>query len=227
MSLEKLTIYYSKRNKLDSFPVVFNPTQLVFSKDVTWRSNSSKDAKSAQGTMRFSRVNPETLSIKLYFDVYEEAARYQAAPWLYIPFGLKCPNVLAETQKISKLARVDIELHRPPVCDLRWGKQTLFMGVVTHVAQTITLFMSDGTPVRAEVDCTFQEYFRDSDKLRDELHSPDVDKTHVVQAGDTLNRIAHELYDNQALWRVIAEANGIDDPRRLTPGQVLRIPKLT
>ena len=107
------------------------------------------------------------------------------------------------------------------------GKTTLFIGVLASVNQHITLFMDDGTPVRATMDCTFREFDSDSDTVRDELNSPDVDKRYVVRPGDTLTRIAAELYSDQSLWRVIADANGIDNPRRLTPGQVLLIPKLT
>jgi len=47
-----------------------------------------------------------------------------------------------------------------------------------------------------------------------------------VRRGDTLNSIAARHYNDPCLWRPIATANGIHNPRRLTPGQVLRIPKL-
>jgi len=66
----------------------------------------------------------------------------------------------------------------------------------------------------------------DSDRTRYELNSPDVDKTYVVRPGDTLDMIAAELYEDRRQWRAIAEANRIDNPRRLTAGQILHIPKL-
>ena len=56
--------------------------------------------------------------------------------------------------------------------------------------------------------------------------SPDLAKTRVVRRGDTLSAIAAQEYDDPAMWRPIARANGIVDPRRLTPGQVLSIPVL-
>ena len=59
-----------------------------------------------------------------------------------------------------------------------------------------------------------------------ETPSPDVAKTRVVRRGDTLSAIAAEEYGDPAVWRPIARANGIVDPRRLPPGQVLTIPVL-
>ena len=40
----------------------------------------------------------------------------------------------------------------------------------------------------------------------------------------TLGLIAHREYGDTALWRLIAEANRLDDVRRLVPGTVLVIP---
>jgi nucleoid-associated protein YgaU len=50
--------------------------------------------------------------------------------------------------------------------------------------------------------------------------------TRTVRRGDSLTSIAAEVYRNPALWRVVAEANRIDDPLRLAAGTKLSIPKL-
>ena len=59
-----------------------------------------------------------------------------------------------------------------------------------------------------------------------ELHSADVTKTRQVRRGDTLQSIAAEEYNDPRLWRAIATANSIVNPRQLLPGTVLSIPKL-
>ena len=46
----------------------------------------------------------------------------------------------------------------------------------------------------------------------------------VVQLGDTIDQIATEEMGEPSDWRRLAEANNLDDPRRLRPGQVLLIP---
>jgi nucleoid-associated protein YgaU len=47
-----------------------------------------------------------------------------------------------------------------------------------------------------------------------------------VRRNDTLHSIAAEEYRDPALWRHIAKANGIVNPRDLKPGTVLTIPRL-
>lgn len=54
----------------------------------------------------------------------------------------------------------------------------------------------------------------------------DGERTVVVEEGDTLWDIAEEEYGDPTKWRVIAEANDIEDPRSLEPGTVLVIPEL-
>jgi nucleoid-associated protein YgaU len=53
-----------------------------------------------------------------------------------------------------------------------------------------------------------------------------VAKTRQVRRNDTLHCIAAEEYRDPALWRHIARANGIINPRHLEPGVVLTIPRL-
>lgn len=52
--------------------------------------------------------------------------------------------------------------------------------------------------------------------------------THTVQSGDTLWKIAQEHYGNGAKYTAIFEANRdvLDDPDRIFPGQVLKLPPL-
>jgi nucleoid-associated protein YgaU len=63
-----------------------------------------------------------------------------------------------------------------------------------------------------------------------ERHSvslPDTDaslREHVVVAGQTLSWLAHSYYGDWRLWRLIADRNGVRDPRRLAPGTRLLIP---
>ncbi len=52
-------------------------------------------------------------------------------------------------------------------------------------------------------------------------------KTHTVERGETLSAIAADEYRDPTLWRAIADANRIDNPRQLVAGQVLIIPALS
>lgn len=54
--------------------------------------------------------------------------------------------------------------------------------------------------------------------------TPHPHKTHVVQEGETLDRLAAKYYSDSTKWRIIAAANGIDDPLRVETGTELVIP---
>ena len=91
------------------------------------------------------------------------------------------------------------------------------------------LFDVEGLPLRAELKIAMKEY-RPIDEQFDETGksqtSPDVEKRYVVRAGETISSIAGSVLRDPALWRTIAVANAIGDPRRVAPGTVLTIPRL-
>jgi nucleoid-associated protein YgaU len=51
-------------------------------------------------------------------------------------------------------------------------------------------------------------------------------QTYVVKKGDTLSKIADEVYGDKMLYPKIFEANRdiLKDPNKIQPGQKLRIP---
>ncbi len=103
-----------------------------------------------------------------------------------------------------------------------------FRCIIESIKQKFTLFSPEGIPLRATLTVSLREYKRLRDQLL-ELHLSSPDRTHVhpLQQGEVLASVANRYYDRPAEWRPIAEHNGIDDPRRLTPGVFLTIPPLT
>ena len=109
---------------------------------------------------------------------------------------------------------------------LWWGRFDVFQGVLTDLSQTFTMFLENGMPVRATLSCTFLEVVPQAQVRVAELHSADVPRTRRVARGDTLASIAAQEYGDPALWREIARANGVVNPLRLRPGDVLVVPRL-
>ncbi len=209
MALEKLIIEVEGGERIK---VLFNPNQIRIQKNSKWRLAASvqRDVPASQ----FTYGEPASLTMDLFFDTYEEKK-----------------DVREHTRKIFHLTTVEEhgDLHRPPLCKLEWGRQNFddFDWVLQSLNQSFTLFLDDGTPVRATLGCTFRQWR--SDELEARLlnrQSVNVAKTRVVKRGDTLAGIAYEEYNSAALWRPIAEANRIDNPRALIPGQRLDIPAL-
>jgi hypothetical protein len=247
-ALEKLTISYEvkagpfKQGSYKSLQALFNPSQLRYDNRAEWRATGTIAQSVAGGfqRMEFQATPPATLAVDLFFDTYEGPPKTGAGSMLDSmnaalvpdnPFSAGTPSfvdVKQYTEEVVQLAHVQSELHRPPVCRLQWGQTVLFQGVLTQLQQDFTFFMPDGTPVRATLHCTFTAYRTFDQAVTEvELHSADVAKRRVVSRGDTLDSIAYDEYGDGTRWRAIATGNAIDNPRALTPGQVLVIPKLT
>ena len=54
----------------------------------------------------------------------------------------------------------------------------------------------------------------------------DYTRRYRLAQGETLSQVAATYYRDPTLWRPIAIANGIDDPRRLDVAVELTVPKL-
>lgn len=237
-SLEKLTIRY-RYGKVKKGKVValFNPSEINISRSVSYEQKqvaSRLEAGYAAAVQKLRAIEPATLTVDLFFDTYE--SRSESGSWMRAAAAMVTPlnpfqtgdstPVTDRTAEVEALALADRELHKPPVCSLSWGRFDIFEGVLSRLDQKFTMFLSDGTPVRATLSCTFVEYRTESHMRASELHSADVANTRMVGRHDTLQSIAAEQYGDPGLWRPIAKANGIVNPRGLLPGTVLMIPKL-
>lgn len=130
------------------------------------------------------------------------------------------------TGKLRGLMNIHSEIHAPPIVRLTWDGE-VFKGVVESLNITYVLFTPEGVPVRAKINLVLKEYRTVEDQVAERPRSsPDVEKTHVVRRGDTLASIAFLAYNDPFQWREVARNNGIEDPRRLEPGQVLILPRL-
>ena len=102
-----------------------------------------------------------------------------------------------------------------------------FRGVVESLTQKFTLFLDDGTPVRATVDVGFKEGQSVQKQLKRNPRarsSPLQPRTRIVRDGDTLWSIAAAVYGDPAKWRALARANALVNPRILAPGTELLVP---
>ncbi|MEE4218648.1 MAG: LysM peptidoglycan-binding domain-containing protein [Xanthomonadales bacterium] len=199
----------------NAISALFNPNKLTFSKAVGWQAQNA--AQRDVPELQFTNAEPRTLSVDLFFDTYNSG-------------DVQKKDVRDDTSKLLHLCTVEThgDKHRPPVCRLSWGSVgVFFQGVLERLEQQFTLFMEDGTPVRAMSGCTFKEWRTNYEDLnRQATESSDVAKMRTLKRGETLSSIAAEEYRDPGLWRAIADENGIDDPLCLLPGTVLMIPRL-
>ena len=233
MALDKLTIL--RENQFGTFPipkdltspdpitVLFNPERYSVNKGVQIAEIGIPGLDSP--VLQFVRGQNEKITLELFFDTTD--------------FGMveHCKDVRRETGKIYSLLKIDPDTHAPPRCKLRWGAggQLVSFGssldprcVVESISEEFNLFSPSGVPLRAKLNVTFREYKTIQEQI-DEKPTQSADRTKIrtVQQGETLSFIAWKEYQDANQWRLIAEANDLTNPRLLTPGDSLIIPRAT
>lgn len=196
-------------------PCMFNPKEYSFSKSNQWAPGRGKGQNMPQ--LEFGSGQPATLQMQLFFDTYaageDVRKKYTDAIWklMMVDPKLKDPK----THK-----------SRPPKVCFQWGSAWTFDAVITSISQKFTLFLHDGTPVRATLDVTFQQIQDESLLPKQNPTSGGVggERVWIVNEGDTLAWIAYKEYGDSTQWRRIADANRLTQVRRLAPGTVLEIP---
>ena len=216
MAVEKLKI--AVEDNSHKFPnskaitVLYNPNRITIQKS-GWQVSGSSSTPTPNKT-------PASLTVELFCDTSA-------------PDEHGATDVRKHTQKIYNLTNARGALHRPPICRLVWGGErnlkafngsVLFQGLLQQVTKTFTHFTAQGMPVRATLNCTFLEW-EDPEQQKKKLNPID-DPIRIVKQGETLSSIATEEYGDPALWRVIANVNRLNNPRKLTPGFQLTVPPL-
>lgn len=216
MPLEKATLTNTVTQQ--DVEVLFNPEEYTVSRDNNFAQMAIPGLRAP--LLQFVHGNMQTLQMELLVDTYEahssSSSRVNEAG----------QDVRLLTSKITGLMCINPETHAPPVVLFTWGSLS-FTCVLAKVSERFILFRSDGTPVRARLQVTFNEYTNgDLEAKEVKRQTADFTKVRVVAQGETLSAIAASVYGNAALWRPIALANAVDNPRRLALGTKLRIPPL-
>ncbi len=194
----------------DALTVCFNPTEYTLEKSNAYAEAAIPGLDSP--ILQYTHGNTRTLSMELLIDTitYDDGADIRDK---YI-------------SKFEELLAVDGDLHAPPPCKVVWGTME-FVGVLESLGKKFVLFKDDGTPVRARVTTKWKEHVPVDMQLRSAPRSsPDKRKVHTVHQGDALWLLAARAYGDPRHWKLLAEANDIDHPLRLTPGRELVIPRL-
>lgn len=227
--------------------VMFNPEEYTVNADINYAQQTVPGLSAP--VIQFVSGNMQTLEMELLIDTYEAHGGETVAASGEVNGGdpaaaagggssssgesacIRSVNAAGEdvrihTRKITDLMNIDPTTHAPPVLLFTWGSLS-FDCVLARASQRFIMFRSDGIPVRARLQVTFNE-IRNLELEAKEIkrETADFSKFHVVKQGETLSAIAWQAYRNPALWRPIALRNAIHDPRVLEAGQRLVLPRL-
>jgi hypothetical protein len=190
-------------------PLRFNPTSYRLQKANSFHEIEIPGLETPP--IQYIRGGTETLRFDALFDTSDSQK-----------------NVREEyVDKVANLMRINSELHAPPIVQFVWETE-IFQGVVSDMSVSYVLFTPQGVPMRAEASLTLTAYRPVEVQIAERpRNSPDVEKSVTLRRGDRLDQIAAGVYQDPARWRDIARSNGILDPRRLDPGALLLVPRIT
>lgn len=199
---------------------LFNPKELNIEKSNHFAEVNIPGLESP--IFQFVRGNARSVTVDLFFDTYEK--REDVRTYTDMITGWEAGNTLNNQSPKKGLMDIDSDLHAPPICLFVWGA-FIFQCIIEKVSKKFTMFLSNGTPVRATLNVTLKEY-REVEAQVKEINpqSSDLTKSWVVTQGDSLWAIAAKEYGSPEDWRLIAKKNNIENPRILNPGQRLIIP---
>jgi nucleoid-associated protein YgaU len=205
----------ASRGLTEQITVQFNPTEYTINKGAQIAEIALPGLDSP--LLQFVRGQNEKLTLDLFFDTTDDGMDDSAT------------DVTTLTRSIYQLVKIQPKTHAVPRVRFTWGEGLSFKAIVESVQEKFTLFNPAGLPLRATLSVTFREYKTLEEQVAElNLQSADHTRSRQVQRGDTLSRIAAEVYNDPREWRRIADNNQnvIIDPRRLVPGTVLLIPPL-
>jgi nucleoid-associated protein YgaU len=195
----------------------FNPNKLALTKSTEWRRKPSRMA-SQSAMPEFVGSGPRSMSVEVFLDA--TAKHDNSVEQKVEKLMLACvptPRSLAAKKPASPWVRFE------------WGsaRTTSFNAVLTGFSVDYSLFDVDGKPLRATCSLSLEEASTEAAGQNPTSGSREARHTHLVVAGDSLPQLAWREYGDATAWRVIAEANGIDEPVVLVPGSELLVPATT
>lgn len=229
--LERARIYVlpgngedSNQDKADSaIDVCFNPKEYSLEKSVEW---DAEKAFSDAPHPEFKAPKPMTLSVTLQFDSYEERVNVRDK-WVRKIEKLAFMKAQFPNDGKSVKSVKEKQKYRPPVILFVWGRFS-FKGVIESLSQKYTMFISDGTPVRAEVALKIRSVINvevDDDQSQSFNTKSSDGKPYDVKEGDRLDLIAAKELGDAGRWAEIAAFNGITDPVTMDGKKQILIPE--
>lgn len=203
----EIIVLDENRRPKERIPVMYNPAEYSYTRLAQY-------SKIRHGQLHFNGVTYQPFTLSLFFDTYEAENR----------------DVRKLTDRLAALLKPVIagkDTKKPAECIFSWGRFTL-AGVVQTLEQKFTLFLTDGTPVRATVDLTLQPTAT-AQEIKELLGKEACRKLWTVKSGDRLELIAYQTLGDTELWRLIARENRIANPLRFPEttdiGKTLVIPE--
>ena len=181
----KLIVYSAPYNDAQDIELMFNPQEISFTRSVGWDSDRGDRGKTLLPKVNFAGLDPYEFTLKnLLFDTYEQKTSVMD----------KYINNIKEGVTARPVVKA-----RPPVYIFTWGER-YFHCVITSLTYRLTMFLEDGTPVRAFVDIALREVDPQVSVMSNGSNagSNAGSNTDISLFGDTASEIGNSILDGAA-----------------------------
>jgi nucleoid-associated protein YgaU len=197
----------------------FNPKEYSIQKSASWDRKPAKGAKKTS-MGEFKGAEPRVLNVEVFLDASDDKGDVKK--------GAKGVGGDIETLfscLVPHASTMGSKHPLPPFVRFGWGSKVLLTGTVKSVNAKYTMFRPDGTPIRATATVAIEELPGELAKQNPTSGALSATRGVTVVEGDSLASVAYKEYGDPGMWRLVAEANDIDDPMRLAPGRHLLLPE--
>jgi hypothetical protein len=199
--------------------VQFNPETLKVSFANQIATPSGSGDQRGTPSRQFVGAGTTKLALQLWFDATAE-----------MPQGAeRVDDVRKLTQKVAYYITPKPEGDKfvPPAVRFVWGSFQ-FDGLMDSLEESLEFFSNDGKPLRASMSMSLSQQkitefaFRDTGAAPGAGPTPGTRPLTQAPAGSNLQNLAAGV-GRAGDWQAIASANGIENPRLLTPGQLINM----
>ena len=202
---------------------LFNPTEVSITKGNNWTFDAIKGKSLPKG--KFGGGKPREMQVNLLLDesLTDKGTTVK-----------DMANTLLKMMEVPSGTGGGSARAVPPLVTFEWGGVPSFKAACTSLTITFQLFRPNGMPIRADVKLALTQAETATSASSNSANKKGNPTTrsegglgvHVVKDGDSLQSIAYRSYGDPNRWRVIAEANGVDNPLHLRRGTTLNLPRL-
>ncbi|MCX7099059.1 MAG: hypothetical protein NTV43_14250 [Methylococcales bacterium] len=128
---------------------------------------------------------------------------------------------------LKTVYQIEGKSHRPNFLKVHWGQHLTFTCILSSLDVNYQLFESSGDPLRIKLSATFLNYLTSEERAaRERLSSPDLTHVRETKAGDRLDLMTHDIYNDTKYLLQVAQANDLNTIRRMDSGMKLRFPPI-
>lgn len=191
----------------EPFSVMLNPAGYSHTFDTSYAKGSSK---------RWGLIKPEVLALEeLVFDGTGVVASG--------PNGIAPVNKQIADLKRVLYVRPGQDKVDQPVLRVTWGSM-YFLGRINTMTVKYTLFKPDGSPLRARVSLTFNQFLKKAAAVQQKISAEKLAKQLQIKAGASLQDLCFQMYQDAGMAPKVARQNDLSSFRGVKHGQSLTLP---